>query len=275
MLAERDLVKAIRDHYDRISALYCALWGEHIHHGYWQDEEPSEVAQVTLIARLAQRAGIPRGASVLDVGCGVGGSSLWLARHLGCSVTGITISPIQVKMAAQRAIAKNLGHRARFLVMDANRLDLPSERFDVVWVIECSEHLADKARFIETCARLLKPGGRLALCAWLRAAEPVRPEHQPLIAEVCRGMLCPSLASLRDYTQWMRASGFQGIDAEDITRKVEQTWDHCVAIAERPEIQALLRLADAPTRDFVRAFSAIRRAYAEGAMGYGMFTAMK
>jgi tocopherol O-methyltransferase len=275
MLAERDLVKAIRDHYDRISALYRALWGAHIHHGYWQNEERPEAAQVKLIARLAERAGIPCGARVLDVGCGLGGSSVWLARHLGCSVTGITISPIQVKMAAQRAMAENLGHQVRFLVMDANRLDLLSESFDVVWVIECSEHLADKARFIATCARLLKPGGKLALCAWLKAAERVRPEHGRLIAQVCQGMLCPSLASLRDYTQWMRASGLRAIDAEDITRQVEQTWDHCAAIAERPEIKALLRLADAPTRDFVRAFGAIRRAYAEGAMGYGMFTAKK
>src|SRR5262245_66546563 len=89
------LVDAVRTHYDRLSFFYRTFWGEHIHHGYWEADEPPETAQVQLVARLAERAGVPQGARVLDVGCGFGGSSLWLARHRGCHVTGITISPVQ------------------------------------------------------------------------------------------------------------------------------------------------------------------------------------
>src|SRR5262249_6391676 len=98
-MARSELVDAIRAHYDRLAFFYRALWGVHIHHGYWEDEESPETAQVQLVARLAARAAIPQGARVLDVGCGIGGSALWLARHRGCSVTGITISPVQVKRA--------------------------------------------------------------------------------------------------------------------------------------------------------------------------------
>jgi tocopherol O-methyltransferase len=271
-MAGSELVDAIRTHYDRLAFFYRAFWGDHIHHGYWEEEESSETAQVKLVTRLAERAAIPRGAHVLDVGCGFGGSALWLARHRGCRVTGITLSPAQVKRAAEQARAENLDDQARFLVMDANRLDLPPASFDVVWVIECSEHLADKARFLDSCARVLRPGGKLALCAWLAADAP-RPEQTKLVAEVCRGMLCPSLASLRDYTTWMRAAGFGAVMAEDVTRHVERTWACCAAIVERPEIRALRWLMDEQTRAFVQAFAAIRRAYAEGAMAYGMFTA--
>src|SRR5262249_35530760 len=150
-------------------------------------------AQVQLVARLAERAGVPQGARVLDVGCGFGGSSLWLARHRGCHVTGITISPGQVKRATEQARAEGLEDRTDFRVLDANRLDdLPDAGFDVVWVIECSEHLSDKPRFLASCARVLRPGGRLALCAWLDASEG-RPEPARLVAEVCRGMICPAL----------------------------------------------------------------------------------
>ena len=269
-----DLVEAVRAHYDRLAFFYHAFWGEHIHHGYWEADESPEAAQVRLVARLAERAAIPQGARVLDVGCGFGGSALWLARHRGCGVTGITISPVQVRRANEQARAENLADRVRFLVMDANRLNLPPASFDVVWVVECSEHLADKAGFIDACARALRPGGRLALCAWLTADTP-SPGQARLVAEVCRGMLCPSLASREDYAGWMRASGFADVVAEDITRRVERTWAYCSAVVERPAVRALRRVIDAQTGAFLRSFAAIRRAYAEGAMAYGMFTARR
>ena len=275
MTVEQFSVDAVRDHYDRLSVFYRALWGEHIHHGYWEDGESPARAQVKLVERLAARARVQRGSRVLDVGCGIGGPALWLARNLSCSVLGITISPVQARMAAEKARAEGSDSLARFEVGDANRLQFGAESFDVVWVIECSEHLADKARSIESCARVLKPGGVLALCAWLGADPHARPEHARLVASVCRGMLCPRLASMRDYTSWMRASGFARIEAEDITRRVEGTWARCAALVSRAEVKASLRLSDERTRRFVEAFPLIRQAYAEGAMAYGMFTARK
>ena len=268
-------VDLIRDHYDRISVFYRSLWGDHIHHGYWEDGESPAVAQVKLVEHLAERAGIPRGSRVLDVGCGVGGSSLWLARKFDCSVLGLTISPVQAAMATEMAGAEGLSDRVRFEVSDANHLDLAPESFDVVWVVECSEHLAYKARFIEGCARSLKPGGALALCAWLSADDPASTAHERLVRDVSRGMLCPHFASMSDYTSWMRESGFERIEAEDITRHVRETWTRCAALARRKEVRALLKVSDARTRRFVESFSAIQQAYDVGAMAYGMFTARK
>src|SRR5690242_18413718 len=81
----------VRDHYDRISPYYHSLWGEHIHHGYWiRGDESKEVAQVQLIEPLARAAGIPPGARILDVGCGFGASSIYLARKYAAEATGIT-----------------------------------------------------------------------------------------------------------------------------------------------------------------------------------------
>ncbi len=276
-MVSQPLREAVRDHYDRLSPFYRRFWGEHIHHGFWeQGDEPFPVreAQERLIERLATFARVPRGARVLDVGCGLGGSSLWLARHRNCSVLGITLSPVQAALATEQARKERLDGQVHFERRDATCLDLPLESFDAIWVIECSEHLEDKARFFAECARVLRPGGALALCAWLAADDPA-PEQQNLIHEVCRGMLCPSLGSQRDYLRWLRAAGFAEIAFEDITRRVEQTWEHCALVARRPEVQLLLRTADDRTRDFVGAFDAIHQAYAEGAMAYGMFAATR
>src|SRR5262249_569448 len=150
-------------------------------------------------------------------------------------------SPVQVEIAAERARIENLADRVRFVHMDANRLDLAPESFEVVWVIECSEHIHDKAGLLAACARSLTPGGRLALCAWL-AADDRTPEHAQLITEVCRGMLCPSLASRQEYTGWMEAGGLHAIEFEDITARVQRTWTDCAAIVKRPEVKVMLKL---------------------------------
>jgi tocopherol O-methyltransferase len=178
-------------------------------------------------------------------------------------------------MAAKKALALGLESRTRFEVRDASAPPFDEGTFDAVWVIECSEHLPDKAAFIRWCASVLKPDGVLALCAWLRAERHTCPEHVQLVDEVCRGMLCPQLASMRQYAAWMRDSGFLGVEAEDVTRSVERTWVRCAALVRRPEVQASLKVTSEHVRRFVQAFPAIQRAYAEGAMSYGMFIARK
>src|ERR1051325_7940480 len=88
----------VRKHYDRPSHFYRILWGEHLHHGYWENGESIERAQIKLIEQLAAQAAIQRGAQVLDIGCGLGGSALWLAEKYDCRVTGFTISPVQARI---------------------------------------------------------------------------------------------------------------------------------------------------------------------------------
>src|SRR4029077_14883449 len=75
------------EHYDAISPYYRALWGEHLHHGYWiRGDESKETAQLQLIEHLAQLANIKPGTHILDIGCGFGGSSLFLAKNFNANV---------------------------------------------------------------------------------------------------------------------------------------------------------------------------------------------
>ena len=87
----------IVQHYDELSAYYLDLL--HIHHGYWTTgAETKEEAQEQLIRELITRAGIEPGTRILDVGCGPGGTTIYLNKSLGAHVTGITISSTQVEL---------------------------------------------------------------------------------------------------------------------------------------------------------------------------------
>jgi tocopherol O-methyltransferase len=266
----------IRKHYDRLSFLYRLFWGEHLHHGYWDADLSSAQAQVRLIERLAEQARVPRGARVLDIGCGLGGSAFWLAYQFDCNVIGMTISPVQARMANKKAKARGLRDRVQFHVKDANQWQPDPESVDMVWIMESSEHFRNKKEFFKRCASVLKPGGVLAVCAWLRRdGPPMSEDEQKLVATIGEAMLTASLDSLSDYQKWMGEAGFTMVAAEDITRYVERTWAQCTSMAERLPIKYLLHFTSASTRRFVQSFPLMKQAYAEGAMAFGLFVAKK
>src|SRR3990167_8582938 len=94
----------IIEHYNFVSPYYHSLWGKHLHHGYWVNgKETKEEAQLALTAHLAEMVEVKSGSKILDVGCGFGASSIYLAQKYNAQTIGITISPVQVNMAQEAA----------------------------------------------------------------------------------------------------------------------------------------------------------------------------
>ena len=195
----------IRSHYDLSTVFYRLLWGRHIHHGWWPGDELSgnraaakpAAAQQRLTETLAAEADIRPGEKVLDVGCGMGSSSIHLAAKLECEVVGVTISSVQRRWAQWCARWHGVSRQTRFLCADAEQVAFPARTFDVVWSIECTEHLFDKGRFFRQAARWLKPGGRIAICAWL-AGDGLDAAAEEQVHKVCEGFFCPSLGTRAD-----------------------------------------------------------------------------
>ena len=269
-----DLKEEIQRHYDDLSPWYRLLWGQHIHHGLWTGNEDKEKAQENLVIRLAEFAGIRPGSSVLDIGCGLGASAIWLADKLDCKILGITISPVQAHLARQSTRKHPKAEQVRFEVMDANDLSLPENSFDAIWTVECSEHLVDKAGFFARCSEILRPNGVIGCCAWL-LGDVESEERSDLVDRVCEGMLCPSLGTASDYEEWLQAAEFHSIQTQILTRQVEKTWNLCVELLNHPISRMLMRLKNPKVREFTDAFRAIQQAYASGAMQYGMFAARR
>ena len=267
--------RGIRGHYDLSTLFYRLLWGPHIHHGFWEADESPLVAQIQLTQRLAARAGITGGEQILDVGCGMGGSSIYLARHHACQVTGITLSPFQRRWAGLAARWHGVRRRTEFRCADAETIVLPAEAFDVVWSIECTEHLFDKPRFFADAASWVKPGGRIAICAWLAGDSLKCGEQRQQVQDVCEGFLCPSLGAQRDYVAWLEAAGLTVETVEDWTSRVVRTWEICQQRVRRSGVRWLARLIDRDTVLFLDRFETILAAYRSGAMAYGCLVARK
>jgi tocopherol O-methyltransferase len=265
----------IRNHYDVVTPFYRLFWGPHIHHGYWDAHETSSKAQEKLIAQLAQRAGIHRQAKIYDIGCGMGGSSRWLAKNFACEVTGVTLSPMQRWWAETASSISRVKPIPKFLCADAEVVEFPLEQADFVWSIECTEHLFDKPAFFRRAATWLKVGGKFALCAWLAGSEPLDPAKQALAQSVCKGMFCPSLGSQQDYIQWFQAAGLKVTLSEIWTDRVKQTWEICKKRVERTGARHLAKLIGKNHLLFLDHFDAILNAYNAGAMDYGVFIAEK
>jgi cyclopropane fatty-acyl-phospholipid synthase-like methyltransferase len=144
----------IIEHYDIVSPYYRSLWGEHLHHGFWiRGDESKEKAQLQLVEHLAQLANIKPGSIILDIGCGFGASSLYLAKHYNATVTGITISSVQVEMAIQAAAVEKLD--TKFLLMDAETMNF-EKQFDVLWSVESISHYQIREQFFASAANLMK-----------------------------------------------------------------------------------------------------------------------
>ncbi len=145
------------------------LWGEHIHLGFYPLGNKNidfRKAKVQFVHELVKWSGLdklPKGSRILDVGCGIGGSSRILAKHYGFNVTGITISPAQVKRARELT---PFGINCNFQVMDALDLKFAKGSFDGVWSVEAGAHMNDKTKFADEMLRILRPNGYLALADW-------------------------------------------------------------------------------------------------------------
>lgn len=190
----------IRHHYEICSDYYYSLWGEHIHHGYFlRASDTKEVAQRRLIDLLLEKSSLSDRASVLDVGCGIGGTGRFLALEKGCNVTGITISGRQVEIARKLSAEEGSRHvrdeaqgveitttepeegvsdglvrigqgSVKFIELDAEKMGehFTSEEFDCVWISEAMSHLPNKELFFRDVAKLLKKGGKLVVADWFK-----------------------------------------------------------------------------------------------------------
>jgi tocopherol O-methyltransferase len=263
----------IRDFYDLVSPYFRDLWGPHLHDGYYAEgASTKEAAQDDLVAYLAASAAIPHGSRGLDVGCGMGATSVWLAKNLGCRMTGVTLSPVQVRIA--RELAESEGVDAEFSVADAESLETDSE-FDFLWMLGVLGHFRDQRSFLNGSERFLRSGGRFVLADWVANPELSDRDRRKYVDPVLDGMLMPDIATVPQYVSWFEESGYKVLAARDIADATRKTWDEGVRISQVPDLYRIARETGRDAVALLRAIRGMRSAMARGPIGYGVVFAEK
>ncbi len=178
-----------------------------------QDHDQDHYGGVSANDALAALAGIDDGCHVLDVCCGLGGPSRYLAHKYGCRVTGVDLTESRVEGAIRLTAMVGLHDRVTFQC--ANALDLPFNdgTFDVVISQEAFCHIPDKDRLVSECARALKPGGRIAFTDILATDSTTDATRERLQRE----MTFVELGSQDAYRRQFEREGCAVVKAQDVS----------------------------------------------------------
>jgi tocopherol O-methyltransferase len=192
-----------------------------MHFGFY-DEQTRDHAEalINMNRELAKRANLHSGDRVLDAGCGVGGSAIWLARELGASVVGVNVVPGDIDRGRRYARRRNVDHRVTFELQDMTRTDFPDGSFDVVWAIESVCHVPDKREFLAEARRLLKPGGRLVIADAFRHRRPLSSADERLLRDWLSAWAVTDLMTPDEFTAAAEDNGFARVQFEDVSEHV-------------------------------------------------------
>jgi len=236
---------SVADAYDRWTQdrLLERLWGEHVHLGHYGDpagRRDFRAAKEDFVHALVRWSGLdrlPAGSTVLDVGCGIGGSARILARDYGFKVLGISISQAQIERARQ--LTPTSLPNCRFAVMDALALELPDggpgTGFDAVWSVEAGPHMPDKQRYADELLRVLRPGGLLVVADWNRrdpSDGAMNRRERWVMRQLLDQWAHPEFASIRSLQANLQSSAWgSGITVEtgDWTSATLPSWIDSIA----------------------------------------------
>lgn len=278
------LYQQIQQFYDASSGLWEQVWGEHMHHGYYgpagKQKKDRRQAQIDLIEELLQWAQVQQTEQVLDVGCGIGGSTLYLAQKYNAAATGITLSPVQAARATERAQAtQSFGatQSAQFQVADALNMPFPDGAFDLVWSLESGEHMPDKAKFLQECYRVLKPGGTFVMATWCHrpTSEPLTADEQKHLAKIYQVYCLPYVISLPEYLTIAQNLSFKDIRTADWSQEVAPFWEVVIDSALTPEAVWGLLSAGWTTIQAALSLGLMSSGYRQGLIRYGLLRATK
>jgi ubiquinone/menaquinone biosynthesis C-methylase UbiE len=191
-----------------------------LHFGYWSgDDDPATFAQamIEMTDQMIRRVDPAPGQRMLDVGCGNGAPALQLARARdGVEVVGVSVSERQVARGNEGARAAGVADRVRFEQVDAMHLPYPDASFDHAWALESMLHMPDKGQVLAEMARVVRPGGRIALADMTYTELP---DAQRSSVPVSATTTYAALATLAEYEEHIRRAGLVTTDVTDVTKE--------------------------------------------------------
>ncbi|MHA2397275.1 MAG: SAM-dependent methyltransferase [Promethearchaeota archaeon] len=278
--------QSIIEYYDKAWPNYSKYISQNnlgLHYGYYDKENKNHHnAMLNMNNQVAIELRLKKDDkyTILDAGCGVGGTTIHLAKNFpNITFTGITISDEQIILASDYSEQKGVKNRVTFLNRDFMSTGLPNETFDAVYSLESMCYAYDKQYFLKEMKRILKPGGRIAILDGFRNGEyPTEPSLEKKYNHWCNGWrLEQRLETQLNFKRYLKEEGFQEITYRDITLNVLPSSKRLYRLALKSLIIVnLIRIFSRyDYKNFSRAAEYQKKLLQSRYLVYGAFSAQK
>ena len=205
-------------YYDLVTDFYEYGWGRSFH---FAPRVPGESFKASLARHqhyLAHVLGLKPGMVVADLGCGIAGPLIEIARFSGAKIVGVNSNAYQLERARELTEEAELEHLAEFLHCDFLNVEAPDESFDAIFDMEATCHAPDKVSIYGEVFRLLKPGASFAGYQWCLtdSFDEHNPLHLRIKADIQFGGGILVIDDQQTVDDTLRSVGFEVLEARDI-----------------------------------------------------------
>lgn len=278
--------QSVESYYERTHRWMGMSWpvadlhhGMHANHGPARQSLPEMTKNTNRV--IAQLLHPKEDTLILDAGCGLGGSALFIAREMRARVHGITNSPAQIAIAQRNAEKMGLRDRVQFSYGDMTETPFASESFDGAYALESMCHLTDRSKFTKEMARVLRPDGMLVIADTLWYGNPslISQKNMDLYEELRTGWVIPPLPTPAELATELQEAGFHKllfIDEEEAVRPFRERVARLARIIMPcTKLLSLLHLIPAQFHATTKACSIQKTLADRGLIRYGIFTTKK
>lgn len=211
-----ELYEHTQNYYSKESmSMHCGIWDE--------DTKTLHEANLNTNRIISETLNISAKDKVLDAGCGVGGTSIFIAQRYGANVIGITLLKKQVELANAYKDNFNLNDLVSFEQADYTNTHFQDNTFDKILSIECVCHALHKRDYLEETYRILKTGGKIAILDAYLIRNELEPKEVKIYNRFKKGFVLDNLATVKSFQDDMQDVGFKNIKFLDMTSKVRKS----------------------------------------------------
>jgi tocopherol O-methyltransferase len=206
-------------------SLHCGFWKEST-----KNRHEAMLIQNMSVITLGE---IKKENKILDAGCGIGGSAIYIAKETGANVTGININKHQIELAVKYAKQKGVESLAHFLVKDYEKTDFPDASFDVVYGLESICYSYPKINFLREAFRILKPGGKLIIHDGYVTRRLKDERDKKILDGVVQGFAGKEGIKFNDMSNEIKKAGFIKLKVINKTKEVLPTFIYCDSLFKK------------------------------------------
>jgi tocopherol O-methyltransferase len=268
--------KDIIRYFDQHQIIYTLFWSRRaLHCGFWY-EDTKNLADAILNTDkfIVDVLAIDSNDTVLDAGCGVGGTSMHIAETTGAKVAGLTLSDAQLSIARRKAAKSPAASQLNFSKQDFTDTTFKENTFSKVFGIESICYAHRKIDFLNEAYRVMIPGGRIAVVDLFLTEEKLTAEEMKIYTDTIEGCAVPNLSTIEQFRKSLEQAGFKPVAFYNMT-------DHIKKSSHKLYCRALFTYAFEVLKAWLRIgrvnFTPIRqRAFFDTGIGtYGVFVALK